>query len=186
MIPGGNLSPAAFAPAPAARPILVLACGNPLRGDDAVAWEVVRWLEALPRVANVEYECVHQFTPELAEKIAASSRVVFVDAEEPEPKADGSPACPSVRARWIDPPACEPEAAAAFTHHCTPSTLLVFAKWLYQNAPDAVLVTVTGAGWELGAGLSPACRKMIPAAVDLVRQLVTAPDSTRAARAATA
>lgn len=57
---------------------LLIASGNPLRGDDGVAHEVLRFISP---GTNHTIRSVQQLTPELAEEIAGFSRVVFIDAD---------------------------------------------------------------------------------------------------------
>src|SRR3954467_15466993 len=58
---------------------LVLACGNTLRGDDGVGWEIAALLEDDAALADVEVVASHQLTPEMAEPISRADVVVFVD-----------------------------------------------------------------------------------------------------------
>lgn len=55
---------------------LVVGLGNPLRGDDGLGARVVELLAG----AGVDTWAEHGPTPELAERVARYSRVVFVDA----------------------------------------------------------------------------------------------------------
>jgi hypothetical protein len=59
--------------------VLVIACGNPLRSDDGVAWLAAEQLrQTLQPPAKVI--CVHQLTPELAEEASRAEIVFFIDA----------------------------------------------------------------------------------------------------------
>ena len=58
---------------------LVIACGNPLRGDDAVgptAADIVSSWEA----PGVKVLTVHQLVPELIDEMQQVQRVLFIDA----------------------------------------------------------------------------------------------------------
>lgn len=57
---------------------LLVACGNPLRGDDGAAPEV---LLQVARTPEREFRVVQQLTPELAEEMAPFGRVIFLDAD---------------------------------------------------------------------------------------------------------
>jgi len=59
---------------------LVLACGNSLRGDDGVAFQVVSYLRNDSCDPAAEFYCQQQWTPELAEPISQADIVIFVDA----------------------------------------------------------------------------------------------------------
>jgi hydrogenase maturation protease len=113
--------------------LLIIGYGNPLRGDDAVGYQVAESLGAI---------AVHQLTPELMEPISRASRVVFIDAA-----ATGIPGT-------VEERAVLPQPATAFTHHATPEALLAGARALYGSCPPATLITIAGADFELGHPLS--------------------------------
>src|SRR5688500_15134586 len=54
---------------------LLLAYGNPLRGDDGAAWEVAQFLG---RCTDVEVACIHQLTEDLAMRVAQADGVLFI------------------------------------------------------------------------------------------------------------
>ena len=116
--------------------MLIIGYGNPLRGDDAFGY---RAAERIPGAI-----AVHQLTPELMDPIARAARVLFLDAA-----AEGVPG--EIRRRPVHPTA---ESAAGLTHHTTPESLLAGAKSLYGRAPEAELLTVTGANFALNETLS--------------------------------
>ena len=58
---------------------LILACGNPLRGDDGAAWHLAEQAQSIGLPNNVRLILQQQWTPELAEDIAQASAVLFVD-----------------------------------------------------------------------------------------------------------
>jgi hydrogenase maturation protease len=124
--------------------MLIIGYGNPLRGDDGFGY---RAAERIPGAL-----AVHQLTPELMEPIARADRVIFLDAS-----AEGAPG--EVRRRRVHP-SSDPR---AFTHHFTPESLLAGALALYGHAPDAVLITVTGADFSLSESLSPAVQAALDA-----------------------
>jgi hydrogenase maturation protease len=117
--------------------VLIIGYGNPLRGDDGFGY---RAAERIPGAM-----AVHQLTPELMDPIARADRVVFLDAT-----AEGVPG--EIRRRRVEAFA----SGGAFTHHSTPEGLLAGAKALYGRAPEAVLITVCGANFEMSQALSPA------------------------------
>jgi hydrogenase maturation protease len=61
-------------------PVLIIAYGNPLRSDDGVAWQAAETLRRKLPSAQAEITCVHQLTPELAERLSRSQSVIFLDA----------------------------------------------------------------------------------------------------------
>ncbi|MDR7554702.1 MAG: hydrogenase maturation protease [Armatimonadota bacterium] len=144
---------------------LVIAWGNPLRGDDGAGPAVAR---AVAARGSATVRICHQLTPELAADVAAASRVVFVDARAGPAGRTGASAR-GVRVRRLRGQHTPP---AAFNHAMAPETLLILARTLYGTAPPAFLVTVRGARFALGSGLSPSVRRLIPAAARVVLRLL--------------
>jgi len=60
--------------------ILIIGCGNPLRGDDGLGWVVADCLAAVLTDPAVEIVRTHQLTPEMAESFTSAKLVVIVDA----------------------------------------------------------------------------------------------------------
>jgi hydrogenase maturation protease len=133
-------------------PILVLAVGNPSRGDDAVgpllAEQLCTWLARHPDIAPwVEVICEQQWMVEHALDLPGRSRVLMVDAR----LADTSPAIGLVSV------APRPSAWPVNSHHSSPGQLLALCNTLLDTAPPpASLLTLTGHDFSLGAGLSVA------------------------------
>mgnify|MGYP001554678825 FL=1 len=140
---------------------LVLAYGNPLRSDDGVAWHVARHLQKRLAADDVEVMCVHQLTPELAERIAKVERVIFVDAAgEGEP---GQIECVEADAGTAD---------GNFTHVLTPQQVLAFAAALYGMRPQAFIVSIAGENFDHGEALSTTVRDALPQLVKRVSSLI--------------
>jgi hydrogenase maturation protease len=136
---------------------LLICYGNPLRGDDGLGWHAAERLRAIVRDPEVEILALHQLTPELMEAISRADRVIFIDACEGAVPGE-------IHERSVVPAA----AGAAFTHHMTPSALLAGAIALYGHAPQATLLTVTGADFSVSDQLSPAVSTALDALVTLV------------------
>jgi hydrogenase maturation protease len=143
--------------------VLVIAWGNPLREDDGVAWRVVEELRALqprPFIPPMRLRHAHQLTPEMAEWVSRAAGVVFVDA-----RRDGAPG--EVRCEPVEPSA----GANPLAHFLSPQALLLYAESLYGRAPRAVVLSVAGARFGLGEGLSDPARRAVPRAIRaIVRQ----------------
>ncbi|MCX7015804.1 MAG: hydrogenase maturation protease [Candidatus Sumerlaeota bacterium] len=141
--------------------VLLLAWGNLLRRDDGVGWAVARAVRESDISDQIKVIEAQQLTPELAEDIQRSRRVIFVDAG-----TEGAPG--SVRCQRVEPTRDE---AAALTHHCAPATLLALAKELYGAAPEATVVEIVGEDFGVGEGLSERVRRAIPEALERIRSL---------------
>jgi hydrogenase maturation protease len=139
---------------------LVLGIGNTLRRDDGIGFEVVAELQdSAPQ--GVECRCVHQLTMEFAETISRLDRVIFVDAAIP-----GNPG--DIRETKLQPGHGSGE---IFSHECSPMLLLDLAESLYGRVPDAVLLTVTGADFGYGEGLSEQVKKARPQLLERLKHL---------------
>jgi hydrogenase maturation protease len=133
-------------------PILVLAAGNPSRGDDAIGPELASRLEvaALP---GVEVITEFQLQVENALDLVGREKVIFVDAglDSPSPFA----------LRRI-------EAAPAFlhtSHAISPEAVLATYERVHGgDAPECWVLCVPGDTFELGAALSAAAVARIEAA----------------------
>ena len=103
---------------------LIIGYGNLVRGDDAVGCRAAYELEQLfCDDPDVKVIASQQLTPEMAEDVAESNFVLFLDAavgEEPG----------TVRRTRVTP---EP-GPTGFTHQLTPSALLSAAEQLYGDS----------------------------------------------------
>jgi hydrogenase maturation protease len=142
--------------------VLILCYGNPLRGDDAFGWRVAERLLECPPDPSIEILCLHQLTPEIMDPLSRSDFAIFIDAA-----ATGDPG--AILEHRIDP---DPAASAAFTHHATPEALLAGARTLYGRAPEAVMISVAGADFSLGAELSSLVSARLEEAVGAVLRML--------------
>jgi hydrogenase maturation protease len=138
---------------------LVIGYGNELRRDDAVgprvARAVVDWV--LPEVEAV---AVQQLLPELAERVARASEVLFVDAA-----ADDR----HVSFRLVE----SEQRAALLGHTGTPAELLALAAALYGRRPRAWVLTVPASDLGFGVGLSPLAARGMVQALSCIHQHIT-------------
>jgi hydrogenase maturation protease len=143
---------------------LVLACGNPQRGDDSAALHIADCLRSGLSDAETEIQSQQQWTPELAEPISKAEIVIFVDAAAS--MSPGEVACRPLQAtRHI---------LTSITHHTSPESLLWLAGELYgRHPPRAYLVTVGGVSFELSEELSEPVRHAIPHAADRIKALLS-------------
>jgi hypothetical protein len=194
-------------------PVLVLAVGNPSRGDDAVgpllAECLQAWLRQQPAEVQARIEVItdQQLVVEHVLDIQGRERVLLMDAAAqgeqlvlmrelqttrpqgagsslnapyplPSPdehtaaatSSDTGPAptsaqLPAVLAEAASGPASGPASESAYaapisSHAATPSQLLSWhGSLLGQTPPPTSLLTITGRGFELGAGLSDQARR---------------------------
>jgi hydrogenase maturation protease len=134
---------------------LVIAIGNPLRADDGVGWHVATLLQSSR--TDIQVLVRHQLAPELAEDVAHSEAVIFLDARKA-----GQPGRISVaRLKPASP-------SQSLTHSLAPAQLLGVALALYDRCPPAALLTVSGSNFEFDDQLSPSVQRAIP---KLVRQI---------------
>ena len=127
--------------------VLVLAVGNPLRGDDGAGPAAV---EDLP-LPGCEVVVAHQLLPEHAELVARARLAVFVDARD-----GGAPG--EVSEEPVTAGGAQP-----LSHHLSPGHLLALARALGGRAPPAIALSVAGADFSLGERLSPEVKAALPA-----------------------
>ncbi len=143
---------------------LILACGNTLRGDDGVGPWLAEWAEErFSAEPGVRVLARQQWTPELAEEIAHSQSVVFIDCSV-------SAAPGTVQLAAVTPTAAAPGLA---THHLDAAQLLSLGHELYNSLPHhAVLFTVGAGSMELCEEFSPAVTATLPRACSQLEETV--------------
>jgi len=133
-------------------PVLVLAVGNPSRGDDAIGPELAARLEAAA-LPGVEVILDFQLQVEHALDLAGRERVIFVDAGTDTP-------APFELTRVV--------AAADFLHtsHALPpaAVLATYQRVMGEEPPEAWLLCVCGQSFELGEALTAAATRHLEAA----------------------
>lgn len=146
-------------------PLLVLAVGNPSRGDDALgplfaerAEQALRlWVDA----GQAEFLTDFQLQIEHALDLVGRQRVVFVDASV---NAEAPYAYAQV----------EPRRDASFSSHAlSPAAVLDTHRTLAGEPPPAWVLAIRGSRFELGEGLSPAASANLEAALGFFLSTVT-------------
>lgn len=154
-------------------PILVLAMGNPSRGDDAfgpvLATRLQDWLQqqAAPIRARVEVIVELQLMVEHATDLSGRHHVLFVDASA-SGQAPASEAGLMLQrlaiphkdslVRWTD------------SHRCTPAQLLgLCATLMATPPPPADLLSLRGRQFELDTPLSDPVEAQLPQAWSLMQ-----------------
>lgn len=142
------------------RRVTVLVCGEPMRGDDAVAEAVVRALPS-PTAELADICRVGGLMPD--DLLSAGDAVVVVDAVR------GLPAGTVIDVPLDGVGALEADRVAPASSHALPLPAVVaIAEQLGGRRPEGRFVGVAGDGFTLGAALSPGVRDAIePAAARL-------------------
>ena len=131
---------------------LVIGYGNVLCGDDGVGVAVANALLDCLTDEDVQVVSAHQLLPEHVPMLSTAEQVVFVDA-----RANGE------QAGVIESGAVKPYfVGEPFLHHLTPHSLVALARDLYDACPPSVLITITGAQFGYGEGLSPEVQSAMP------------------------
>lgn len=141
--------------------VVVIGYGNSLRGDDMIGRVVV---EAIAKYGppNALAISVTQLMPELADIIADSQAVVFVDARRDQ------------EAEAVE--ICRLSAVPTQLHHSHdvgPRALLMLAETCYGGAPPAWLVAVPACEFGVSDQLTSAAARRVSAAVCAVQQLLS-------------
>ena len=136
--------------------LLVIGYGNSLRGDDGMGPSAAKLL----RVGGIDALDVYQLTPELAERIAGARVVFFLDA-------DAGLAPGEIAAEKLQDAA---SGAVPMEHCANPADLLRLAREVYGTSPEAWLMAMGGADFELGDSLSDAGKRAVSKAVAEVRR----------------
>jgi hydrogenase maturation protease len=143
--------------------ILVIGYGNPLRSDDGFGLRAVEQLKKDIKGQEVDLVECQQLTPELAERVAKTDLVLFVDAD-----TDGVSG--TMHTRRIK--ASAGQNSDALLHHLDPAGLLGLTQALYKKSPEAMLLTVTGECFGFGKQLSAEVAKALPGVVHHIEEII--------------
>ena len=140
-------------------PVLVLAVGNPSRGDDAIGPELAGRLEAAAP-PGVEVISEFQLQVENALDLEGRKLVVFVDAGMDTPAP-------------FDIREARPDADFAHTSHAiSPEAVLAtYVRVRGEVPPRAVILCVRGESFDLGEALSAAATGHVEAAWPVLLEL---------------
>jgi hydrogenase maturation protease len=152
---------------PGVAPTLVLAVGNPSRGDDALGPLAAERIEAM-NLPGVEVLVEFQLQVEHALDLIGRSRVLFIDAS----------------ASLAEPFALAPVESrldASFTSHAlAPSAVLFNYQQLVGPPPPAWVLAIRGQSFELGDELSAPAGRALDAALVAVRAWLESQPATDA------
>ena len=132
-------------------PLLVLAVGNPSRGDDALGPLLLERLQAegLDAGGQVELLCDFQLQVEHTLDLQGRSAVLLIDAARPG-VVEGA------QLSLLQP--C-PERPAPASHALDARTLLGLALALQGTIPPTWMLAIEGAAFGLGEALSPQAQR---------------------------
>jgi hydrogenase maturation protease len=148
-------------------PVLVIGCGNPLRGDDGLGSRAAELLRQAPPPDTHIITC-HQLLPEMAETLSQASLVILIDASVQGPA--GTIHCQTVAA---PPPASHaPRGPELLAHHLELTSLLHWAQTLFGHAPRAVALSIGAAHFDFGEELSAPVAASLPGLLERVRQII--------------
>jgi hydrogenase maturation protease len=143
--------------------IFIIGYGNPLRTDDGIGACIAESLEERLDGAAVCVHTAYQLTPEWVEPIRRAALIVFIDA-----RVGDRPG--TLIQEVVEPAAC----AGAFTHHVSPATLLGAAQGLYGVTPKGILISITGANFDFGSGLSSQLSESLISLANQVEAIIRA------------
>jgi hydrogenase maturation protease len=151
--------------------VLIFAYGNSLRRDDGAGFALGDVVERMLREAGLPVRRIdsRQLEPEMALDISADaiSSVLFIDTRA----VPGEPDADDLRVR-ICPVVPADDASPSVGHHFDPSTLLVYARYLFNKEPPAWVITVPGVDFDHGEGLSGTALEAIRSAPEILRDLI--------------
>lgn len=142
---------------------LVIGYGSPIRGDDALGPLAAETLAAGPLPPGVTVISRHILTADLVADLAATDRVIFIDAS-----VAGEPGEIRVQSLTADV-----SALSTMAHFLDPRELLAWCQALYQRQPQAYLVTATGESFEYANySLSPVATSALQSLLAQLRVLL--------------
>lgn len=142
-------------------PLLIIACGNPSRGDDALG---PLCIEQLAVLAVPEVELLEDFQLQIEHAVDLEQRelALFIDA---------SVSCPAPYQFTRLHPIRD---ASYSSHALSPAAVLHVYQQVYQRPPPpAFQLAIRGINFELGEALSVAAQGYLDAALLFIQQLLT-------------
>jgi hydrogenase maturation protease len=148
-------------------PTLIIGCGNPSRGDDALGptaiEEIERRMARHPEWGQIEFVTDFQLQIEFVTDLENRQRIIFIDAA----------------VSGAEPFSFEPLVARAggsvTSHALSPASLLAVYRAVHgEDAPPSSLLGIRGYKFELGAQLSERARSNLDAAFETLEQCLNA------------
>lgn len=146
---------------------LVIACGNPLRGDDGIALVAADSIVTWP-IPGVRIVCVHQLVPELIEEMKSASKLIVLDAAIDIVGV-------SFQVRELEPK----QSRRHFGHHQTPENLLAILAELENHLPQAWLVSIRAESFNHGDPVTDAAGRHAGEALHWLHEFLLEPSCTK-------
>ena len=157
---------------------IILGYGNPDRGDDGVAYHLLKELIEkysknqtdliyfqetgfLELTADIDLWFNLQLIPEISQKLSQYEKAIFLDAHTAE--ISEPLFIQEIRPSYKN---------SAFTHHLTPASCLELAEKLFQHAPQATLISVRGFSFDFSQELSPETRQLLNTALRIIMGII--------------
>jgi hydrogenase maturation protease len=141
---------------------LVIGYGNTLRSDDG-AGQIVAERVATWKLPNVRSLAVHQLTPELAEDLAHSDTVIFVDAVIPAQQN-----LVKIEIKLLDYD-CKYSNSG---HTENPRSLLYLSKIIYNKSPLAYWILIPAINLDFGEKISSLTEKRITQSLLAIKKII--------------
>lgn len=142
-------------------PLLILSCGNPSRGDDALGYEIHEWICKQQRIdtawAAVESITDFQLQVEHALDLQGRKQLLFVDASM------------SIESDCVMSTLSASKDQSYTSHAMSPGSVLQAYETVFgEPPPSAHVLAIRGGSYELGNPLSQQARKNLEQAKRLV------------------
>jgi hydrogenase maturation protease len=145
------------------KPLLVMACGNPSRGDDALGPLLIDRLSLDPGPDRHEMETLTDFQLQIEHvlDLAGRDHVIFVDAAVRGP------------APFVFVPLRPNPSRSYSTHALSPGALLsIYREVTGEEPPLSHLLAIRGYGFDLGAPLTERAAANLEKALGFLRLLL--------------
>ncbi len=135
--------------------LLILAVGNPSRGDDGLGPQFISELKKR-NIESQHYSWIYQLSIEHAENFAQFNTVLIVDAK----KGGDSP--------FTFERISASEDCHFSTHILLPQNILSLTRYLYQANPNVYLLAIAGQDFDLSENLGHTAKINLAHAVNFV------------------
>jgi hydrogenase maturation protease len=146
--------------------IILIAYGNPLRGDDGLASRTAD--ELTKKFPDIEIVECHQLVPELAESISRSEAVIFIDAASAAEQNEAG----KMRIAEIGDPDLGQNLSSPFHHQYSTVSLVALAAQLYGARPRAFIASLVGQDFSPGERLSSGVERALPEFLARIEKLI--------------